>query len=124
LESRILEAKAVLIKLNATVEEIENAKNNINSAIEALEEAETPVEVDKTMLTVAIEYAEAEKEKEEFENVVPLVRAKFEEALSEAKTVLANENATQAQVDVASNKLINLIHMLGFTKGDKTELIK
>ena len=124
LESRILEAKAVLIKLNATVEEIENAKNNINSAIEALEEAETPVEVDKTMLTVAIEYAEAEKEKEEFGNVVPLVRAKFEEALSEAKTVLANENATQAQVDVASNKLINLIHMLGFTKGDKTELIK
>ena len=85
---------------------------------------EAPVEVDKTVLGIVIDYAEEAKKNGALENVVPAVVKEFEGALEEAKTVLLDKNASESQVDIAIKRLINVIHMLDFKQGDKTELIK
>lgn len=85
---------------------------------------EEPVEVDKTLLKLAIDYANDVKEEGALENVVPVVVTEFDEALEEAKVVLADKDATEVQVDLAVNRLINVIQMLEFKKGDKAELEK
>ena len=87
-------------------------------------EPENPVEVDKTLLGIFIDYAKDKKSEGALENVVPAVAKEFEAALKEAEEVFVNKNATEVQVELASNKLINAIHMLEFKKGDKTELKK
>ena len=83
-----------------------------------------PEEVDKTLLGAFVDYAEDAKENGALENIVPAVVKEFKDALKEAKEVFANKNATEVQVELASKRLINVIHMLDFKKGDKTELTK
>ncbi len=46
----------------------------------------------------------------------------YEEALSEGKAVLDDANATQAEVDAATDKLFNAVWLLDFVKGDKSNL--
>ena len=58
------------------------------------------------------------------EGLIPVVVKEFEEALKEAQEVFDNKNATEVQVELASKRLIDAIHMLEFKKGDKTELKK
>lgn len=86
------------------------------------EKDQTPVNVDKTILRMSVEYAEATKAEGALENVVPAVVQEFESALNNAKNILANENATEAEVNSAANRLIEVIHMLDFKKGDKAQL--
>lgn len=125
LNAAIESASEVLTNVDATKEMVDNAVSSLRIAIDSLvkEDIETP-NVDKTLLTTVVEYAENAKENGELENVVPSVVNEFEEALKEAKAVLANEKATKDQVDIASTRLINAIHMLDFKKGDKSDLKK
>ena len=46
----------------------------------------------------------------------------FDEALTNAKVVAENMYASQQEIDSAWIDLLNEIHKLGFTAGDKTEL--
>lgn len=87
-------------------------------------EEDKPIEVDKSLLELVIEYAESKKLEGALDDVVPAVVKEFEVALEEAKIVLNDDKATETQVELASNRLINVIHMLEFKKGDKSELKK
>lgn len=116
------EAKEISSKIDATQEEVNSIKASLEEVIEELEEV--PSEVDKTMLTMAIEYAEEAKLNGALENVVLAVVEEFESALLEAKNVSADENASESKVDEVTKRLINAIHMLEFKKGDKAQLVK
>ena len=73
------------------------------------------IDADKTALEIAVEVANNVK-------VVPVVANEFNAALVEAQEVLANNSASQAQVDNAFARLANAMQMLDFIKGDKTAL--
>ena len=81
-------------------------------------------EVDKTELGKVIEYAEEVKANGALEDVAPAVVKEFEEALENAKAVLVDKNATADEVKAASDRLIDVIHMLEFKIGDKEQLEK
>ncbi|MDZ7548761.1 hypothetical protein, partial [Clostridium perfringens] len=115
-------AKEILNDNSATQERVNEAINILSDAIDNLVKKDDVEEVNKTVLAMAIEYVQNLKENGELENVVPAVIKELEAALEEAKEVLANVNATQAQVDIAEKRLVNVIHMLEFKKGDKTKL--
>lgn len=124
-EGALYNAKTVLDNANATQEEVNQAINTLNDAISKLAvKDDNNEEVDKTVIELVINYAEDVKANGALENVVPAVVSEFEAALEEAKTVIANKNASESQVDVATKRLINVIHMLEFKKGDKAELTK
>ncbi|PWN00284.1 MAG: hypothetical protein DBX37_02325 [Massilioclostridium sp.] len=77
---------------------------------------------DKSILNSVIAYAEAAKESGEYDNAIESVQKSFDAALINAKAIAENNGATQAEVDVAWQTLLNEIHKLGFIAGDKTEL--
>lgn len=89
-------AKTVLAKEDATQE-------NVDNALTALQQAETNLVKagDKTQLTTEI----ADAEKVDKNAYTEESYAKFETALNEAKAVLADKNATQADVNAALQKL-------------------
>lgn len=95
-----------------------------NSSVNVTIEEEQVTVVDKEVLKIFINYAEEVKINGGLENVVPSVVTEFEAALKEAKIILAKENATEEEVNVAMNRLVEVIHMLDFKMGDKTQLIK
>ena len=115
-------AKEILNDNSATQEQVNEAINILSDAIDNLVEKEDVEEVNKTVLAMAIEYVQNLKANGELEDVVPAVIKELEAALKEAQEVLANENATQVQVDIAENRLVKVIHMLEFKKGDKVNL--
>ena len=80
------------------------------------------VEANKVALQIAVDTANTLKDQGALNNVVPAVVAEFETALANAKTVLADDYADQTTVDSAFYRLANAIHMLDFTKGDKSAL--
>lgn len=80
-----------------------------------------PEEVNKEELTALIEYAKSQKEKTEYQYVVPIVKEKFEAAITEAEDVLADEGATQETVDAAYERLLYMVQHLAFT-GDTRDL--
>ena len=123
LNTALENAEEVLENPEATKEMVSNAVSGLRIAIDSLVKEDIP-EADKTLLTKAIEYAEEVKANGALEDVVPAVVKEFEEALKEAKVVLDDKKATEAQVDTASSRLIHVIHMLEYKKGNKTELIK
>lgn len=69
---------------------------------------------DKSDLQSLIQYAEDQKNQDEYKNVLPVVKAVFEKSLEKAKTVEADAKATQAEVDVAYEELLANVHLLGF----------
>ena len=77
--------------------------------------AEAIQAADKEDLAGLITYAQSQKESEDYQYVVPAVKAAFEKALAEAAAVNANEAATQAEVDAAYDRLLDMVHMLSFT---------
>ena len=79
------------------------------------------VDADKTALEIAVEVAQNVSD-EQLEKVVPVVANEFNAALVEAQEVLADNSASQAQVDNAFARLANAMQMLDFIKGDKTAL--
>ncbi|MBS5937297.1 glycoside hydrolase N-terminal domain-containing protein [Clostridium sp.] len=117
-------AKVILSNEGATQEEVNDAFNKLNDAITKLIKKPEIPEVDKIMLKATIEYAEEVKANGALENVVPAVVEEFNEALENAKDILADKNSTEAEVDEAAKRLVNIIHMLDFKKGDKEELKK
>lgn len=74
-----------------------------------------PVKANKSLLQTAISYAEAQKNADSYAAVNSLVKAHFEAALEEAKAVMADEEATQEEVDNAWAALAHAVHYLGFT---------
>lgn len=88
----------------------------------AIELADAPVQsADKRLLARASAYAHAAMEEEGYDKVNGLVRERLEAALAAADALLADENASQQDVDAAWTELTGAIHMLGFTS-DKSEL--
>lgn len=78
-------------------------------------ENKKPVEIDKTELLAAIEYAKSQQKKEEYQYLIPLVKEKFEAALATAEEVNSDMDATQEAVDAAYDNLLKMIHHLSFT---------
>ena len=118
-------SKEVLLNPKSTYSEVGLAIIELTEAIDNLvSKNEPPIETDKTSLEIVISYAEDIKSNGALEEVVPAVVKEFEDALENAKSILANKNATEVQVDEASKRLINVIHMLDFKKGNKEQLEK
>ncbi|WP_305118503.1 family 20 glycosylhydrolase, partial [Thomasclavelia cocleata] len=98
----------------------ETEETNLQNAINDLKDAVT-VEVNKTALQIAVEMA-GNVTAEDLDKVVPAVVTEFNAALEEARAILANDNATQEEVDASFARLSVAMHMLEFLKGDKAEL--
>ena len=79
------------------------------------------VDSDKTALKIAIDLANAITD-EDLANVVQAVVDEFIAARDEANEVYNDTSATQAEVNVAFDRLASAMHMLDFEKGDKTAL--
>ena len=79
------------------------------------------VDSDKTALKIAIDLANAITD-EDLANVVQAVVDEFIAARDEAKAIYNDTSATQAEVNVAFDRLASTMHMLDFEKGDKTAL--
>lgn len=76
------------------------------------------VEKNKVALSIAIEAAKNANLK----NVVPAVVKEFETAVANAIVVFDRADATQIEIDEAFDRLVKVMHMLEFFKGDKTVL--
>ena len=104
---------------NALQEVVDEAYNNLQSAIDGLVKA---VKVDKTALQIAVDTANTLKAQGALDNGVPAVAAEFETALANAEAVLVDDSADQTTIDTSFYRLANAIHMLDFVKGDKSAL--
>ena len=82
---------------------------------------ENTISTNKTALSIAVEMAGNVTE-EQLDKVVPAVVTEFNAALEEARAILANDSATQEEVDASFARLSVAMHMLEFLKGDKAEL--
>ena len=123
LVNAISDAQSVLANETSSAEDVENAKSAIIGAKIGLrlKNDSNDSSVSKTALTIAVELAN-NVTKEQLDKVVPAVVTEFNAALEEARTILANDNATQEEVDASFARLATAMHMLEFLKGDKTEL--
>lgn len=81
---------------------------------------ETHTSAYKTLLEMALAYASA-VEHAELEHVNTIVLKSFEDAKTQAASVLADPNASDAEVQSAWSALVKTIQMLGFTS-DKSAL--
>ncbi|MED3739008.1 discoidin domain-containing protein [Virgibacillus pantothenticus] len=97
------EAKNVLADEKATQDEVDKAAKALTKAIEQLEQ-----KVDKSILEEVIVEAETKTES----NYTEASWKVFAQALEEAKNVLADEKATQDEVDKAAEALTKAIEQL------------
>ncbi len=111
----LIEAQKVYAENSLETQVVEEALQN------AINNLEKEVTVSKTALSIAVEMASNVTEAD-LENVVPAVVTEFNAALEEARAILANDNATQEEVDASFARLSVAMHMLEFLKGDKAEL--
>ncbi|WP_455684540.1 family 20 glycosylhydrolase [Thomasclavelia sp.] len=123
LHDALINAQSIFGKDDATQQQIDDALKALNDAIDALEKIDVEDQANKLALQIAVEAADKVTDKD-LENVVPAVVNEFKAALTNAKAVLGNTDATQDQVDTAFDRLANVMHMLEFFKGDKTDLNK
>ena len=118
----IKEAEALVNSENPGANEVEAMKQTIASSIVALRLGEEePVVADKIALQIAVDLADQVTDKE-LENVVPAVVEEFKAALQEAKEILADETASQEDVNASFDRLASVMQKLEFYKGDKTAL--
>ncbi|WP_279167197.1 family 20 glycosylhydrolase, partial [Thomasclavelia cocleata] len=108
----LIEAQKVYAENSLETQVVEEALQN------AINNLEKEVTVSKTALSIAVEMASNVTEAD-LENVVPAVVTEFNAALEEARAILANDNATQEEVDASFARLATAMHMLEFLKGDK-----
>src|SRR5699024_6727371 len=122
--SAITASEKVLENENATQEEVQSALKDLRLAEIALEKVEEPKEVDKSELVKAVDSAKARVE----EDYTPESWSVFEEAITTAEIVLANEEATQEEVQSALKDLrlaeIALEKVEEPKEVDKSELAK
>ena len=91
----------------------------LRTAIDQLTDTDEPAtEASKALLQKVYDYAAAQ----DTSNLIPTVAAKYQAALDQAKAVLADPNATQPEVDKATEDLFEAVHLLDFTQGDKEAL--
>src|SRR5699024_9845884 len=74
-----------------------------------------PGEVNKTLLEKTVKYADTLTT----EGVTDTAKKAFEDALANAKTILAKDDATQEEVNAAWDALLEGIWGLGLTQGNK-----
>ena len=118
-QAALTDAQTLLLNSAATPADLAAATDALEQAKAALEKKEQPGQADKFLLEYAYNYAL----EQDTSNLIPTVAAKFEAAMENAKAVLDDPAATQTQVDAAFDQLVEAIHMLDFTKGDKTMLV-
>ncbi len=106
LEDAKAEAEDVLKDPTATQEEVDAAVEALKEAVEALEEYVEPV--DKSELEKAIEKAKSKNKKDYTKKSFDAMLA----ALKVAEKVMADENATQEEVDAAADALNKAIKAL------------
>lgn len=121
LQISLLNAQSIFDKENATQHEVDQAVIDLNNAIDALKKIDVENQDIKLALQIAVEVANKVTDKN-LENIVPAVVNEFKAALANAKAVMENNEATQDQVDAAFDRLANVMHMLEFYKGNKTDL--
>ena len=107
----------VIEDVNATNKMIENATKELNNAISGLK-----LKTDKVALKYVIDYANYQVSIGALEDLVPIVKKEFTEALKEAIDVYENVNATASDIDLSYKRLFNAITMLEFKAGNKEEL--
>ena len=116
------EGKAAAIA--EAMESAEALKNNVQATNTLFDEAEAALRnameeeqpaANKVLLEMAVSHALQLKEQNALEGVNALVVQHFEEALAQAQTVLADEKASQDEVNAAWSSLVQAIQMLGFT---------
>ena len=117
---KLIEATEILTNNNSTQKQLDNALTVLQDAVNNLVPAK-PAETDKVALSIAINNAESVTQ-EQLDKVVPAVVNEFKAALENAKTVYDNDSASQEEIDNATNRLVRVMHMLEFYKGDKTAL--
>ena len=111
----VAEAKG-LDKENATQVEVDEVVAKLTKAVDALE-----VKVNKAELEKAVTKAEAISE-ETLNKAVKKARDAFTKALNDAKAVFENKDASQEEVNEATQKLNDAIKGLDVLKGDTTAL--
>ena len=132
LEKTLSEAKSVLEKIDSTQEEVDNAVANLNTAIETYK-PENGTKVNLAELEAAILKAEgltkADKTSEYGKDVDPSetwvtksVDEKLTTALNNAKNILADNEATQENIDKATNELLQAIESYKPINGSKVYL--
>ena len=91
----------------------------LRAAIDQLTDTDEPAtEASKALLQKVYDYAAAQ----DTSKLIPTVAAKYQAALDQAQAVLADPNATQPEVDKATEDLFEAVHLLDFTQGDKDAL--
>ena len=118
-ENALKKAQEVLDNKNATQEEVNLALSKLQLAKDGLKVKEEFTEVFKKHLEIAVEVA---KGITDFTGVVPAVKAEFDKALEEAIDLLANDEATQDQIDKSFDRLSKVTQMLEF-KGDRSQFL-
>ena len=109
-------AQAVLDDANATQAQIDQAKADLAQAAEAL----TGKATDKSALQATYNQANVAAKTTAYTNVNDTIKRAYEKALGEAQAVLADANATQAQVDLAKAALDEIMALLKGASGDAT----
>ncbi|WP_322412559.1 cohesin domain-containing protein, partial [Clostridium perfringens] len=98
LQRALGEAEKVIADENAMQEEVDEALNNLKTAIDAL----VKKNINKTALQSLVNKVEGLNK----DKYIKSTWDKFEKALKDAEKVLANEDATQEEVDAAYNNLL------------------
>jgi len=125
LAEAVASAKNIASNPDSDANDVEIAKRDLYEKIGRLVLKEKPKPANKLSLESAIERADAITE-DDLANVVSENAIKeFKDALAEAKTILANDKATQEEVDASVNRLSDAMHQLTVNQiGDKSELQK
>ena len=117
-EAAALAGRRVYVDATATQAQVDAAAAALNEAMDNLSgEPEEPA------FTGLLEKVYAEVAAQDYSNLIDSAKAYYENALADAKAILANPSAyTQAQVDEVTNRLFIANAMLGWEKGDPTML--
>ena len=111
-------AEAVLANPDAAQPEVDSAKADLEAAYSNLQEEPSTGNIYRDLLRKTCSYAEGLST----EGVVDTAVKCFQAALCKAKSLLDNQEATDAALEEAFNELLDGIWGLGLTKGDKTTL--
>ncbi|MDU3087777.1 MAG: stalk domain-containing protein, partial [Peptoniphilus harei] len=116
-DKALADAKKVLENKDATQEEVNKAKDALKAAEEALNGEAT---VDKTGLQKEADKETSTKESDKYKNADTDKKKAYDDALAKAKEVLANDKATQEEVNKAKKALEEAEKALNGKPSDNT----
>ena len=119
-QAKLDEGSAQALKGTAEQYETDKITFRLKEAIRTLHDEPETETANKTLLSMAIAYAEGVTD-EDLAHVHPLVVQEFKSALEEARNVMADASASQSQVNTSWRRLVQAVHMLDFTS-DKSRL--